>query len=70
MQIQPVPAQRYQSYAGVLLQRSTAALGFLPNASYRVAGSDSLTNFQLEECATSVPPLAHLATSNRLAVTD
>ena len=45
-QIQPVPAQRYQSYAGVLLQQSTAALGFLPNASYRVAGSNSLTNFR------------------------
>ena len=29
-----------------------------------------LSDFQLEECTTSVPPLAHLATSNRLAVTD
>ena len=32
--------------------------------------TDWISDLQLEEWATSVPPLAHLATSNRLAVTD
>ena len=32
--------------------------------------NSAMASMQPEECVTSVPSLAHLATSNRLAVTD
>ena len=48
----------YQSYAGVLLAPLSSTC------------LNSASGLQLEECVTSVPSLAHLATSNRLAVTD
>ena len=73
-----------QSYAGVLLAplSSTCLNSAMadksggksrPNASQssgRAATVSRISDFQLEECATSVPPLAHLATSSCLAVTD